>query len=146
MRRIGSENSNTFVEASILLIFKNACLYILELTVGLERNLSIKTAQKANKYQDLTLNLRQQYNDVKLISLSISTLSIISSLSTAFIEMLKEIKVEKIHQDIDICHYNQIYLFHLLQTRKGLEYSGTIDLLIHAFSYCIFICNKSSQL
>ena len=83
----------------LLLTFKNTCLYILELTVGFETNLSINTARKTNKYQDLTVNLRQQYNDVKLISLSISTLGIISSLSTAFIEMLKEIKVENIHQE-----------------------------------------------
>ena len=55
--------------------------------------------RKTNKYQDLNINLRQQYNDVKLISPSISTLSIISSLSIAFIEMLKEMKVENIHQD-----------------------------------------------
>jgi len=74
-------------------------LYILELTVGFETNLSINAARKTNKYQDLTVNLRQQYNDVKPISLSISTLGIISSLSTAFIDMLKEIKVENVHQE-----------------------------------------------
>ena len=50
-------------------------------------------------YQDVTVDLRQQYNDVKLISLSTSTLGIISSLSNAFDEMLKEIKVDNIHQE-----------------------------------------------
>ena len=57
----------------LLLTFKNTCLYIIELTVGFETNLSINAARKTNKCQDLTVNLRQQYNDVKLISLSIST-------------------------------------------------------------------------
>ena len=44
------------------------------------------------------MNLRQWYNDVKLISLSISALGIISSLSTTFIDMLKNIKVDNVHQ------------------------------------------------
>jgi len=71
---------------------------ILELTVGFETNLSSNASRKTIKYQDLTVNLRQQYNAVKLISLSISTLGIISSLSTTFIDMPKDIKVENIHQ------------------------------------------------
>ena len=83
----------------LLLTFKNTCLYILELTVGFETNLSIKAARKTDKYQDLTVNPRQQYYDVKLTSLSISTLGIISSFSTAFIDMFKEIKVENVHQE-----------------------------------------------
>ena len=81
----------------LLLTLKYTCLYILELTVGFETNLSINAARKTNKYQDLTVNLRQQYNDFKLISLSISTLGITSSLPIAFIEILKEIKVENVH-------------------------------------------------
>ena len=87
------------LRSDLLLTFKKTCLYIFELTVGFETNLSSNAAQKTYKYQDLIVNLRQQYNDVKLTSLPISTLGIISSLSTSFIDMLKEIKVENIHQE-----------------------------------------------
>ena len=121
----------------LLLTYKNTCVYTLELTVGFETNLSINAARKTNNYQDLTVDLRQQYNDVKLISLSISTLGIISSLSNCFYRNAQRDQgckySSRIYIERDICHYNQIYLFHLLQTRKGLEYSGTIDLLIHFF-------------
>ena len=61
-------------------------------------NLSSNAARKTNECQDWTVALRQQYNDVKLLSLSISTLGLISSLSTTFIDMIKEIKVGNIHQ------------------------------------------------
>jgi len=77
--------------------------------------------QKTSKYPDLTVTLRQQYNDVKLISLYISTLGIISFLSTTFIEMLKDTKVENIHQRHtlkNICHFHKIYVFHLLRMKR----------------------------
>ena len=83
-------------------------------------------------YQDLTVDLRQQYNDVKLISLSTSTLGIISSLSNAFDEMLKEIKVENIHQEYIL---KKIFAITIRSTyfifcRRGKDWN-TLELLTY---------------
>ena len=114
----------------LLLTFKNTCLYILELTVGFETILSINAVHKTNKYQDLTLNLRQQYNDVKLIGISISTLGIISSLSTAFMDMLKEIKVENINQEYILKKISAITIrsTYFIFCRRGKDWN-TLELL-----------------
>ena len=47
------------LRADLLLTFKRNCLYILELIIGFETNLSSNAAQNTIKYQDLTVNLRQ---------------------------------------------------------------------------------------
>ena len=116
----------------LLLTYKNTCLYTLELTVGFETNLSINAARKTNNYQDLTVDLRQQYNDVKLISLSISTLGIISSLSTVFIEMLKEIRVENIHQEYILKEISAITIryTYFIFCRRGKDWN-TPELLTY---------------
>ena len=66
----------------LLLEVHNKCLYILELTIGYETNLTSNIARKDRKYQDLIRTLKCQYNNVKVINLSVSTLGVLSSHST----------------------------------------------------------------
>ena len=56
----------------------NKCLYILELTIGYETNLTSNIAHEERKKQDLTRTLQHHYNNVKFINLSIRTLGVFS--------------------------------------------------------------------
>ena len=69
----------------LLLEVRNKCLYILELIIGYETNLTSSIARKGRKYQDLTRTVQYQYNTVKFINFSTSTLGVLSSNSTDFI-------------------------------------------------------------
>ena len=81
----------------LLLEVYNKCLYILELTIGYETNLTSNIARKDRKYQDLIRTLKCQYNNVKFINLSVSTLGVLSSHSTDFITMLRELSIDDRH-------------------------------------------------
>ena len=81
----------------LLLEVHNKCLYILELTIGYETNLTSNIARKDRKYQDLIRTLKCQYNNVKFINLSVSTLGVLSSHSTVFITMLRELSIHDRH-------------------------------------------------
>ena len=78
----------------LLLDVHNTCLYILELTIGYETNLTSNIARKDRKYQDLIKTLQYHYNNVKFINSSISTLGVLSSHSTDCITMLRELSIE----------------------------------------------------
>ena len=55
---------------------ENECLYILELTVGFESNLQVNANCKRQKYLDLIKEQKTNYDKVKFIDLSLSTLSV----------------------------------------------------------------------
>ena len=81
----------------LLLEVHNKCLYILELTIGYETNLTSNIARKDRKYQDLIRTLKCQYHNVKFINLSVSTLGVLSSHSTDFITMLRDLSIDDRH-------------------------------------------------
>ena len=75
----------------------NKCLYILELTIGYETNLTSNIARKDRKCQDLIRTLKCQYHNFKFINLSVSTLGVLSSHSSDFITMLRELSIDDRH-------------------------------------------------
>ena len=80
-----------------LLKVHNRCLYILELTIGYETNLTCNIARKDRKYQYLNRSLQHYYNNVNFINLFISTLGVLSAHSTDSITMLRELSIEDRH-------------------------------------------------
>ena len=72
-------------------------LYILELTIGYETNLTSNIARTDRKYQHLIRTLQHHYNNVKFINLSMSTLGVFSSHSVDFTTMLKELFIDDRH-------------------------------------------------
>ena len=82
--------SGNSLRPDLLLTVSSKCLYILELTVGFEANLLNNAIRKTKKYEDLVKRQNHQYDSVKFISLSISTLGVFSLHSTDFLNMLKE--------------------------------------------------------
>ena len=81
----------------LLLTISKKCLYILELTVGFETNMLTNAVRKAKKYEDLIRLQQHQFDSVKFISLSISTLGVFSLQSNDFLIMLKEIGFDDKH-------------------------------------------------
>ena len=81
----------------LLLEAHDKCLYILELTIGYETNLTSNIARKDRKYQDVIRTLQYHYNNIKFINLSISTLGVPSFHFTEFITMLRELCIEDRH-------------------------------------------------
>ena len=81
----------------LLLTISKKCLYILELTIGFEANLLTSAVRKAKKFEDLIRLQQPQFDSVKFISLSISTLGVFSLQSNDFLVMLKEIGFDDKH-------------------------------------------------
>ena len=75
----------------------NKCLYILELILGYETNLTSNIARKHRKYQDLIRILQDHYNYIKFINISICTLGVLSSVSIDFTAMMKELFIDDLH-------------------------------------------------
>ena len=66
-------------------------LYILELTVGFESNLSTNAERKAQKYRDLVLQQSNKYANVKFINRSMSALGIFDKGTSDFLDMLTDL-------------------------------------------------------
>ena len=67
------------------------------MTVGFETNLLTNAVRKAKKNEDLIRLQQHQFDSVKFISLSISTLGVFSLQSNDFLIMLKEIGFDDKH-------------------------------------------------
>ena len=84
----------------LLLMTENRCLYILELTVGYESNLQVNANRKRQKYLDLIKDQEADYDKVKFVNLSLSTLGVFSRSSENFDGMLRSLKC-----DAKFCKY-----------------------------------------
>ena len=78
-----------------LLSLSNKSLYILELTVGYESNLRSNAERKKQKYRELVQQLKNDYEKVNFVNLSISALGIYDKSTTEFIDMMKMLKFDK---------------------------------------------------
>ncbi|CAB4003347.1 Hypothetical predicted protein [Paramuricea clavata] len=78
----------------LLLVTENRCLYILELTVGYESNLQINANRKRQKYRDLINEEEADYDKVKFVNLSLSTLGVFGRSSENFNGMLSSLKCD----------------------------------------------------
>ena len=81
----------------LLILTKDNCLYVLELTVGYETNLRNNIQRKYSKYKDLIIELKKNFQSVKYINLSISALGVFEKESSAFIKMLELLTSDKAH-------------------------------------------------
>ena len=81
----------------LLILTKDNCLYILELTVGYESNLRNNINRKQSKYEKLIKDQKKKFKAVKFINLSISALGVFEKESAAFIKMLEDIHLDKNH-------------------------------------------------
>ena len=79
----------------ILLATKDKKLFVLELTVGFETNLNINSQRKKDKYQELLQALNSQFSSVKFLNLSVSCLGIFGRSTDSFIDMCKELEIDK---------------------------------------------------
>ena len=79
----------------LLLSLSNKSLYILELTVGYESNLRSNAERKKQKYRELVQQLKNDYEKVNFVNLSISALGIYDKSTTEFIDMMKMLKFDK---------------------------------------------------
>ena len=81
----------------LLILIKDNCLYILELTVGYETNFRNNINRKHLKYEKLIMDQKKKFNSVKFINLSISALGVFDKESAAFLKMLEDIHLDKDH-------------------------------------------------
>ncbi|CAB4010466.1 Hypothetical predicted protein [Paramuricea clavata] len=101
----------------LLITLENKCIYILELTVGFESNLLTNATRKRQKYQDLINEQLKNYEKVKFVNLSISSLGVFSHPSLDFTEMLKDLKFDEqcrkyyVRKIINICIRSSYYIF-----------------------------------
>ena len=78
----------------LLLLTSANHLYIVELTVGFESNLTKNTKRKHAKYKNLTENLTNYFTTVKLINLSISSLGVFDKECQSFVKMLSDLSLD----------------------------------------------------
>ena len=100
---------------------ENKLLYILELTVGFETNLKINSDRKLKKYLPLISDQENNFDKVKFINVSISSLGVFGSLGVfawgIWIDMLKDLKFDEQHityvkkKIITICIRASYYIF-----------------------------------
>ena len=79
----------------LVLISHDKTLYLLELTVGVERNILINSKRKSTKYNALIKDLNSQFSTVHFVNLSMGALGILGSSSLNFHTMLVETGMDK---------------------------------------------------
>ena len=70
-------------------------LYILELTVGYETNLNSNSERKHKNYRNLIKDKEKNYNKVKFVNVSISSLGVFGQSTDSLIDMFKDLKFEE---------------------------------------------------
>ncbi|CAB4025973.1 Hypothetical predicted protein, partial [Paramuricea clavata] len=73
-------------------------LYVVELTVGFESNLTNNVNRKKAKYKNLIRELDQNFTSVKFINLSVSSLGVFDKECHTFVKMLNELGLDNQHQ------------------------------------------------
>ena len=82
----------------MVLVTSDNTLYVIELTVGHESNLSNNTIRKKQKYSNLVKELRDDYRSVTFVNISMSCLGVFANDSISLLKMLDKIAFEKKHQ------------------------------------------------
>ena len=94
-----------------LFLMQSKCLYVIELTVGLESNLNNNAVRKKEKYLKLIKEMSRNYRGVKFVNLSMSAL--LPQMLT-FLDMMNDIGIDKKQQ-----HYILIYIYIYIIHRSG---------------------------
>ena len=101
----------------LLLTIEIKLLYILELTVGFETNLKVISDQKLKKYLPLISDQENNFDKVKFVNVSISSLGVFGQSTNTFIDMLKDLKFDEQHiryvkkKSISTCIRAPYYIF-----------------------------------
>ena len=77
-----------------LLVTRDKCLYILEVTVGFESNLRNNSHRKQLKYKILIREQQKNFNDFRFVNLSMSALGVFYHLTKSFLEILQDLKFD----------------------------------------------------
>ena len=83
----------------LLLSTPNNNLYIVELTVGFETNLTNNAIRKKSKYKDFVRKQKENSGTVKFINLSVSALGIFDKECHTFLDMLNDLDLDKKYQN-----------------------------------------------
>ena len=75
----------------LVLILNKTSVYMLELTVGFESNITINSDRKLAKYRPLFNSLRTNYTSIKFVNLSMSALGIFGASSDSLLQMLQDL-------------------------------------------------------
>ena len=78
-----------------MLLLNNATVYVLELTVGVESNISLNRDREVSKYHPLIASLQKSYSAVKFVDLSLSALGIYGTSAESFLSMLADSQVHE---------------------------------------------------
>ena len=90
----------------------------MELTVGFETNLKINSDQKPKKYLPLISDQENNFDKVKFVNVSISSLGVFGQSTNTFVDLLKDLKFDEQHikytkkKSITICiRASSYYIF-----------------------------------
>ena len=83
------------LRSDLLLTIENKILYILELTVGFEKNLKTNSDRKNEKYLTLITDQENVYDEVKFVNVSISSLGIFGESTNTLFDMLHDLKYDE---------------------------------------------------
>ena len=101
----------------LVLTLTTKCIYILELTIGFESNLHTNTKRKRQKYEELINEQQNNYEKVKFVNMSLSSLGVFSQSSIGFTDMLNDLNVDEqcrkyyVKKVIDMCIRSSYYIF-----------------------------------
>ena len=84
-------------------------LYIIELTVGFERNLNINASRKKLKYHPLLVELDKADDRIEFVNLCMSSLGIFGNSSDSFLQMCNDIGIDKHHLNFIVTKSTQIF-------------------------------------
>ena len=105
----------------LVLIVNNTSVYVLELSVGFESNISINSDSKLAKYRPHFNSPRTNYTSIKFVNLSMSALGIFGASPDFLLQMLQD-----------------LYFDANVQTNIGIEIFQTINKLNTPFMQKIF--------
>ena len=82
----------------LLFLIQSKCLYVLELTVGVESNLNNNAVRKKEKYLNLINKMSRNYRCVRFVNLSMNSLGVFSDECSTFLDMMNDIGIDKKQQ------------------------------------------------
>jgi len=140
-----------------LVVATDTSLCILQLTVGLESNLQIKSDLKKTKYHSFISDLTPTFSNIKFINLSMSTLGLLGKSSDSLLLLLEDLKFDKPSSKYIIKKIMNIAIrcsyYKILSQKQALEQPWIIKSLITAYYryylFCFFvyaaICRRISS-
>ena len=95
---ISCESTGHTYRLDLLLSCSNGSLYVVELTVVYKTNIENNVKRENAKYRELVKRVNQDFNEVKFVNLSLSSLGIFVQECSSFLEMLDNVGFDTKHQ------------------------------------------------